>query len=200
MIGPSQDPEKDQMKKSKMDEYKLDDDFIDDGDCFQQNGVETVHPGFFIARGHIDVKKPFSSAQSSASKSKPRRRRVIQRELPDVPQTYQQKIQQISDAVRAHQDIMRYVANDMFMDGINNNPEKYRKFDTEENKENYNNKERVQHEAKIVDTYSSLLSLLLEFDTELLRQEDMSSKMRHAIYRELAQIFEWDADQSARKV
>lgn len=186
--------------------YDLNDKFIDDGDCFEQNGVKTVHSGFFIAKGHIDVTRPHSNVSPLASKPKPKSRKYQPKApLPDVPQVYQEKIERIRDAVNSSQTEMQYIYQDRFMNGITKNKPDYMKhynFNSTARQSDIfiNENYEIRNNAKTISTYSSLLLVLLEFDTEVLRDSDLSAKLKSAIYNALSQVFQWDADASPRTV
>eukprot|EP01083_Nonionella_stella_P218350 783066_1 len=179
-----EDPEKDKIQK-KGGDYKLDDAFIDDGDCFEQNGAETVFEGFFIARGHIDIKNPKKKSKPKPNKKPPA----------DIPKTYQIEIEKIKNALHAHSEVLVHLRKQRYMKGVISNKEMYLKFGglnmEEETKQ-------VEVEENMIEIYRSLLVMLLDFDTMLLREKP-SSAVKQAIYVALASEFEYDTGESFRK-
>ena len=205
----SQDPDKDKDKENdknaKSEKYDLSDKFIDDGDCFEQNGVRTVHSGFFIAKGNIDVIRPHSNISSPTKPKAKSRRYQPKTKLPDVPRVYQEKIERIRDAIKHSKDEMEPIYRDRFMNGITKNKSEYMKFYNFKSKHRQtdifiNQNYDIVHNEKVLKLYSSLLLVLLEFDTEVLRDSDLNAKLKSAIYKELSQVFEWNADESPRTV
>merc|ERR1712228_101453 len=188
------DPEEDKINKN--DKYNLNDQFIDDGDCFDDHRVQTVIGGFFIARGHVDV---IRSRPNSPKRSKKKQKIATTTSTADIPEKFLKTIRKIEETVKAHQDVMSHVVNDRFMHGIVSNEQKYKKhwIKEEETKEN---DATMTHSKQTIDTYKALLNILLEFDTHLLRENPpLSNKIKKAIYRQLSEIFEYDIHESLTK-
>ena len=224
------DPEEDQVNKGKgRNEYDLNDSFVNDEDCFEQKGVTTVHRGFFIARGHIDVIRPNvpTSPESKLGNNKKKRHKSTKKASKPkepIPDAIHKEIEPIRVAVQSHGEVMGIVMSDRFMNGMTTKKEEYMNILNEiisKSKSKSNSKKEdgmafvnlngplrlsgssgTVHSVEVRNTYRSLLTLLMEFDISLQGKEskEMGSPLKYSIYGELAAIFGWDVDAKGLQV